>query len=252
MHGAGVGRPVRAPAILVVLALAGCAAAPSAPATPASCQGFADCLFTQDGPLPIIVHRSAAVGFPATGLAVLADQVELLAGRTVTLTNGSAIEPVSTVVSDAELSALHKVGGAGELHLYVVDATRLEGEAPTSGLSFPGSSVVFLFPGTLDLRVDEAGLAEPQRTQARATVEGVVLAHEFGHALGLVACGIPMLAPHAHEESSCHSANATSIMQPMVARVSQWPTWNETAPLGPFGWDADDLADLEAFRVSLR
>lgn len=243
---------MRAPAILVVLALAGCAAAPPAPATQASCQGFADCLFTQDGPLPIIVHRSADVGFPAAGLAVLADQVELLAGRAVALTNGSAIGPVPAVVSDAELSGLHKVGGAGELHLYVVAATRLEGEAPTSGLSFPGSSVVFLFPATLDLRVDEAGLAEPERTQARATVEGVVLAHEFGHALGLVGCGIPMQTPHAHDASACHSANATSIMQPMVARIAQWPPWDKTNPLGPFSWDADDLADLEAFRASLR
>lgn len=243
---------MRAFAILAVLAVAGCADGPVAQDGPPACAAFADCLFQNEGPLPVVVHLSPDVPSPSAGLQVLADQVALLAERPVALSNGSAFGPLPDVVDDGMLSALHGGAPPSELHVYVVDAVRLEGDQPTSGLSFPGSQVLFLFPGTLDLRVDEAGLAGPEREAARATLEGVVLAHEFGHALGLVGCGIPMQAPHMDEASACHSANKTSLMQPLVARVAQWPAWDEGAALGPFGWDADDLADVAAFRAAVR
>ena len=237
--------------LLAALALAGCAGDPPAPAAGSPCSGFAACLFTQDGPLQVVVHRSPDAAFPADGLEVLASQVSALSGRSLAIANGSAIGPLPETVDDAALASFGTGGGPQELHVYVVDALRLEGDEPTAGLSFPGSAVVFLFPATLDLRVEEADLPAARSAQARATLEGVVLVHELGHSLGLVGCGIPMSRPHADAASGCHSSNATSVMQPRVARVAQWPAWGPAEPLGPFGWDADDLADLAAFRAGL-
>jgi hypothetical protein len=254
MQGQGVGERVHSARLLALLgslALAGCVAGPTEPvASDTGCQSFAACLFSQDGELPVVVHLSTGMPFPTAGLAALGDQVFLLSGRTLAVSNGSAIGPLADVVDDATLSALQGEAQASRLDVYVVDAIRMEGDEPTSGLAFPGSSVVFLFPGTMDRRVGEATLGHDEQDDARAALEAVVLAHEFGHALGLVGCGIPMQAPHAHPTSGCHSSNATSLMAPLVARVADWPGWDGRSALGPFGWDADDLADVAAFRAS--
>lgn len=241
---------MRTLAFLVALALAGCVQpAPSGDGA-AACPAFAACLFGGQGAMEVVVHLSPGMVAPEAGLAELAGQVEALAGRQAAVASGAALPPLPAVVDDAALSALHASGPAA-LHVYVVDAVRFEGDAPSSGLSFPGSSAVFLFPATMDQRVAEAGLAEGDQAGARAALEAVVLVHEFGHALGLVGCGIPMQADHADPGSSCHSSNASSVMHSRVARVAQWPAWDPASGLGPFAWDADDLADLKAFRASL-
>jgi hypothetical protein len=241
---------VRTLAFLVALALAGCLQPSPAADVVSACPGFAACVFTASGPITVVVHLSPGATAPAAGLAELAAQVEVLAARPIAVANGTVLPPLPAVVDDGALSALH-AGGPDGLHIYVVDAVRLEGDAPSSGLSFPGSSAVFLFPATMDQRVAEAGLPEGDRARVRATLEAVVLVHEFGHALGLVGCGIPMQAEHADPASSCHSSNASSVMHSRVARVAQWPASDPAAGLGPFAWDGDDLADLAAFRAAL-
>jgi hypothetical protein len=238
-------------AAALVVAVSGCLSGPEA-SSGTACATFAECLFTQDGALEVLVHSSPGMPFPQAGLAALAGQVAELAGRTVAVANGSAVGPLPAQANDTDLRSIRVDAMAGRLDVYVLDTTRLEGDQPTSGLSFPGSPTVFLFPATLDLRVEQAGFAGAEAQSVRGTLEAVVLVHEFGHALGLVGCGIPMQVQHADPASACHSANATSLMHSKIARVAQWPDWDPAAAFGPFAWDRDDLADLAAFRESVR
>jgi hypothetical protein len=73
-----------------------------------------------------------------------------------------------------------------------------------------------------------------------------VLIHEFGHALGLVNNGIPMV--HNHEASSCngapdyhHSANQGSVMYCQVETSAIVPLFGNNPPTD---FDSDDKADL--------
>lgn len=250
-------RGVHRLAALAFLALAasGCLTGPqeaSGAPEDGGCQAFAACLFGESGALPVVVHASPGMPFPQAGLAALAGQVALLSGRGLAVTNGTEVAPLPMRSEDGDLQDLIDGPSVRRLDVFVVDTTRMEGDQPTSGLSFPGSPQVFLFPSTMDQRVAEAGLDGEAGGMARATLEAVVLVHEFGHALGLVGCGIPMVAAHGEGPGSCHSANASSLMHAKVARVAQWPEWRPDSPLGPFAWDAHDLADMAAFRDSVR
>jgi hypothetical protein len=229
------------------------AAAPTGDAV--RCVRFAGCFFHDPGDLVVVVHASAGLALDEGGRAALARHVADLTGRGVRFEAGSTLPELDAVVGDADLRTLPAWDTeGGGLHLLLVNATRHEGAEPTSGLSFPGSSRLYLFPGALDGRVEAAAELSPaQASGARATLESVVLAHELGHALGLVGCGAPEAAAHADPGSACHSANLTSIMHRHVARVDRWPPgWDPANPLGPFGWDATDRADLAALREATR
>jgi hypothetical protein len=248
---------MRKAAMVLALLLAsvgpGCLTAPERSPTAAwACATFAECLFTQDGALEVVVHASAGAPSPRAGLAAFERELAQLGQRPLAVVEGAAVGPLPDEVDDAALQALSADQDPRRLDLYVLDTVRLEGDEPTSGLSFPGSPVVFLFPETMDLRVRQAGLDGEEANATRAVLEAVILLHEVGHALGLVGCGIPMQAPHADPASSCHSANASSLMHSKVARVAAWGPSDPGAAYGPFAWDADDLADLAAYRDAIR
>jgi hypothetical protein len=73
-----------------------------------------------------------------------------------------------------------------------------------------------------------------------------VLVHEFGHAMGLVNLGAPMV--HPHEASTCdgepdrgHSSSTNSVMHCQVETVSVTNVFRNGPPTT---YDADDKADL--------
>lgn len=233
----------------IAILLAGCAR----PTASSECSSFAACLFDGDstGPLSIVVHASPGHDVADHALTVLEAQLDDLAGRGSRVVRAPDLEPLPAEATLGDLRALHDADHRGDLHLYVAATTYLVGPEPASGLSFPGRGAVFLFPATLDFRVEQANLTGADRAAARAALEAIVLVHEFGHALGLVGCGADMVRPHG-AGTPCHSANPASIMHERVARVSEWPAWEWEAPLGPFAWDAEDLADVDALRSRLR
>lgn len=80
-------------------------------------------------------------------------------------------------------------------------------------------------------------------------VERAILTHEMGHVIGLVDCGVPMLAPHS--DDGCHSVNEESVMYPYGDTSVSGFILEE---LGVGSWidaefDEDDLADIAAFRA---
>lgn len=82
-------------------------------------------------------------------------------------------------------------------------------------------------------------------------LEAEVLAHEVGHALGLVDNGIPMVQPRIDPDDPClcHSSNTASLMYYRVHDLEEHMLHLVGArQVGPVGFDDDDLADLQAYR----
>lgn len=112
-----------------------------------------------------------------------------------------------------------------------------------------GSSVLGAGPvgGTLGSILSDAYLSGT----LPEIVEAEVLVHEIGHALGLVDSGAPMRTPRIDPEDpcGCHSANAGSVMYYRVHGAQQHLTKTlDAGRFEPIGFDADDLADLTAYR----
>lgn len=93
---------------------------------------------------------------------------------------------------------------------------------------------------------DDVPAAEDEERPWGPFHERKTLIHELGHAMGLVNNGIPMQRPHVADDG-VHSNNPRSVMAqghrgPWVLEKVQDGEWI------PYRFDADDLADLEAFR----
>jgi hypothetical protein len=117
------------------------------------------------------------------------------------------------------------------------------GDGKVLGVTF-GHGPIAIFAATVDHACDANPL--PHLGCSVPAVYKSVVLHEFGHALGLVNNGIPMVKDH--EAKSCnganpkaHSANQNSVM---FCTVDTSAVIALSAP--PSSFDADDLADLHA------
>jgi hypothetical protein len=75
-----------------------------------------------------------------------------------------------------------------------------------------------------------------------ADAERAVLIHEFGHVIGLVDNGIPMVTDHEDDAHSKHSQNPNSVMYYQV-ETSEISLLTGTPPTN---FDSDDIADIRA------
>lgn len=116
-----------------------------------------------------------------------------------------------------------------------------EGDEDVVGLSSGPEITIFID------RVRNEGSVPPP---AAEKVERAVLMHEFGHSLGLVGCGIPMVKPRAID--GCHSPNERSVMHPSADDDVASALLDFTQEGGHihFEFDVDDLEDIRAFRES--
>lgn len=102
-----------------------------------------------------------------------------------------------------------------------------------------GSTSFAIFQDTVEDASRQAGLV-PLPFQA-SDLERSVLVHEFGHILGLVNVGTPMVRPHEDPEKPGHSNNKDSVMywaveSSAIGRIFTGPP--------PTQFDENDVADL--------
>lgn len=146
--------------------------------------------------------------------------------------------------------------GAGDtafLHAIYIDAPIDHPNGPAAGVSW--RNVVYV----VDENAIVSGSAVPTIADPSPTerpdpflFELGTLQHEFGHAIGLVDNGIPMVRPHADPADPAHSSNKDSIMSSEWDSVSFLRTMALRGDEPKLRFDDDDLADIRAFRESER
>ncbi|MGQ0536020.1 MAG: hypothetical protein ACT4PT_08100, partial [Methanobacteriota archaeon] len=176
----------------------------------------------------------------------------------VTLETDASIPPkgASYRYSIAELRAIeaahrsrHTEGDTAALYvLYLDGAFERDGsDARVLGVAYQGSSIA-IFKGNVRSasRDDCTGLLCPPGTDPEERfVERAVLIHEFGHILGLVNHGIPMVQPHEDANSPGHSTNERSVMYYAVESTLVANLFDDGESI-PNEFDAMDKADMNA------
>lgn len=82
--------------------------------------------------------------------------------------------------------------------------------------------------------------------------ERAVLVHEFGHAIGLVNCGLPQVVNRQDIEHGCHSTDKRSSMFWALHNAedpAQWILDDDMQPIWKFS--PDDWADIRAYQAQL-
>jgi hypothetical protein len=75
------------------------------------------------------------------------------------------------------------------------------------------------------------------------SVERAVLVHEFGHVLGLVNTGLPMVTNHEDPNHKGHSGNKESVMYWAIETTDIFAAFVNPPPTN---FDSNDIADLRA------
>lgn len=84
-------------------------------------------------------------------------------------------------------------------------------ELDVLGISLQGTGVIAMFAPAIYLVSSQV-------------VEQTALIHEFGHAVGLVDNGLPMVAPHKDVGQRAHCTNPDCVMYHLNQGVKQWST----------------------------
>jgi hypothetical protein len=124
--------------------------------------------------------------------------------------------------------------------LFLPGYYQADGEKKTAvlGISIAGTGVVAIFKPVIENAAGPTGVLIEQST----------LIHEFGHAIGLVNEGVPLVSAHQDSAHGAHCANTSCVMYyqnegAFFARSFISGITSDTAIL----FDSDCLADLDAF-----
>lgn len=133
------------------------------------------------------------------GVSVVVDDPVPDVGHAVSLTEAAAIE---------DASRTRFTLGDTVVFYYLVVSERSDEDTASStilGYAYRPSSMV-VFQAGID--GNAGGLGQPSRD----IVESTVVAHEFGHILGLVNIGTRMQTPHQDSEHEGHDVNTACLM----------------------------------------
>lgn len=212
---------------------------------------------------------------PATAIRVQIDHVSGYAPSTFALEGlRSVMETVGTratfdvndrlaakrsAYTPEEILAIHHATYGGNHSTWrdasgtpVLHILYLDGNASTrnGGLHLLGTPVIVVFPDMLPTRsLYLVSISRAPADLGREGFERTMLVHEYGHALGLVGCGLPEVHRRGQE---CHTPNPASVMNADY-HVSKSPvTWaldDDGSTIWRF--DADDWADIRAGQARL-
>ena len=185
------------------------------------------------GVLDALKSRLAAVADKPSGIDIVMDE---------TLpAHGGSWSDKDVQQTAAAHSSQHTSGDTVVLHLLFLDgnSARDSGDGKVLGEAI-GHGTIAIFAQTVRSSCDALCLEGPDY------VMQVVLVHEFGHAMGLVNNGIPMVTPHEDASHPAHSSNCDSVMYWAVetTAILNFNCFGQTRP--PSDFDANDRKDLHA------
>ncbi len=142
----------------------------------------------------------------------------------------------------ADHASLKTEGTTVVMHVLFVagHSAKDDGDSKVLGITF-GAGPIAIFSEQVDGLCNSALI--PGTCSTTPFYHSVVL-HEMGHALGLVAHGIPMVQPHEDSGHSGHSSNSKSVMYWAVDSSSAFLQLLGNNP--PSDFDGDDRADMHA------
>lgn len=209
----------------------------------------------------ILVEVSAVAGRAPTAGALdhLRSTLENVTGKAVLVSGPAPVPPQGGDYDAADIDRIHAATGffSGDsgfldgrrvvLHVLYLDGRMAEDDDAhrTLGRSMLSEGVIAIFRDTYALAFRTAN---GTKVPAVGELDRHVLVHEVGHALGLVGNGAPMVRDRAASGSPGHSRSPESVMyfQPPMTPDQRVRGNVATA------FDADDLADLAAYRTQLR
>jgi hypothetical protein len=145
-------------------------------------------------------------------MSVMTDLLDKPGG--VTVVTDTPVDDVSEALSISQVAAIedgsrtqYSMGDTAVFYYLVVSTNSTDDSSAGSilGEAYRPSAMV-IFQKTID--ANAGGLEQPSRD----VVESTVVAHEFGHVLGLVNNGTPMQTPHEDPNHPKHDVNTACLM----------------------------------------
>ena len=148
---------------------------------------------------------------------------------------------------EANANTWRDASGTPVMHVLYLDGNAT---IPAGGLYVPGTPVIVVFLDTMPQRsLYLASISNAPWLPGREGFERTMLVHEYGHALGLVGCGLPEIDRRGVE---CHSPNPESVMNAdyhVSEDAAAWALEDDAYTVWRF--DADDWADIRAGQALL-
>jgi hypothetical protein len=167
------------------------------------------------------VHNLSQFGVEDQGISQKLGRLSDLIGKPITLFHIQAVDEALSSWDFASLEEYLERSDAPRLAenvfpmevLFVEGIYENEGEEPVLGLSWGGNRVA-LFLGTLRPACENPELFSSRAEQVAACkfAANQVLTHEFGHLLGLVNNGIPMVNDHLAPQFEHHDRDPECLM----------------------------------------
>jgi hypothetical protein len=145
-------------------------------------------------------------------MSVMSDLLDKPGG--VTVVTDAPVDDVTQALSISQVAAMedasrtqYSMGDTAVFYYLVVSTNSTDDNSAGSilGEAYRPSAMV-VFQKTID--ANSGGLGQPTRD----VVESTVVAHEFGHILGLVNTGTPMQTPHEDSAHPKHDVNTACLM----------------------------------------
>ena len=190
-----------------------------------------------------------------------------LEGLQQTIAQVTGVEPVIGVAATlsaqgaydrASLLSIHAARYSGDpttwkgadglpvLHVLYLDGNFTE--RPAGGLQLTGFPLLVLFRDQVHPPAAVVGSLQVASPSGDGS-ERTALVHEYGHALGLVGCGLPELKPRQPQASPCHSIDPESVMAHGYGRSADpWTMVVEDQAHSVWRFSADDWDDIRHYQ----
>lgn len=166
-------------------------------------------------------------------------------------TNADEIFALHRAYRDEAPPGVWQHEGDTKIHvLYLAGDGELDGRS-ILGLTYRGQPLIVMFAEQLRGLFGDLPGGGQWDSFNQHYVERGVLVHEFGHLLGLVGCGIPMVQDHADAEETCHSRFGSSVMFHGAGSSQGWMELVQENQWVPYRFNAYEAQDIRAHQARL-